>query len=100
MSTLPPPLPPCPSPLPRGPRQARRASVKPIASKPDGSHPMAITVVDAPVVENQSRRTREHQFFRGMSVLIALVVFIGFARTYFLAPLFHARPLPALIVHI
>jgi len=35
-----------------------------------------------------------------MSVLLALVVLIGFARTYFLAGLFHARPLPSPIVHI
>lgn len=38
-------------------------------------------------------RTREHQFFWGMSVLIALIVFVGFSRTFYLAHYFHvARP--------
>jgi hypothetical protein len=35
-----------------------------------------------------------------MSILLALIVFIGFSRTYFLAALFHAKPLPAAIVHL
>jgi uncharacterized membrane protein len=35
-----------------------------------------------------------------MSLLLALVVFVGFAPTYFLAGVFHAKPLPALIVHV
>jgi hypothetical protein len=47
-----------------------------------------------------ARRNWDHVFFPAMSVLIALVVFIGFARTYFLAGLFHAKPLPAPIVHV
>jgi hypothetical protein len=45
-------------------------------------------------------RSREHLFFWGMSLLIALVIFIGFAKTYFLAGYFHARPLAAPIVHV
>jgi hypothetical protein len=45
-------------------------------------------------------RNWDHVFFPAMSIVIALVVFIGFARTYFLAGLFHAKPLPAPIVHI
>jgi hypothetical protein len=61
---------------------------------------MATVVLESPVVTKPSRRTREHLFFLGMSVLIALVVFIGFARTYYLAGIFHAKPLPAPIVHI
>ena len=61
---------------------------------------MTAAVLDTPVIEKPSHRNREHQFFRGMSVLIALIVFIGFSRTYFLAGLFHAKPLPAPIVHI
>jgi hypothetical protein len=44
--------------------------------------------------------TREHAFYAGMSWLIAVVVFIGFARTYYLAGLFDAKPLPAAIVHV
>lgn len=61
---------------------------------------MAAAVLDASVTARRSGRLREHWFFCGMSVLLALVVLIGFARTYFLAGLFHARPLPAPIVHI
>jgi len=61
---------------------------------------MAATVVDARAIEGPTHRQREHRFFWGMSVLIALIVFIGFARTYFLAGFFHAKPLPAPIVHI
>jgi hypothetical protein len=45
-------------------------------------------------------RRYEHVFFSGMSVLIAIIVFIGFSRTYYLAPVFHPRPLPSVIVHI
>src|SRR6185437_14749896 len=61
---------------------------------------MATAAVATPVTEKPSCRSREHQTFWGMSVLIALVVFIGFARTYFLAGFFHAKPLPAPIVPI
>lgn len=45
-------------------------------------------------------RRYEHAFFSGMSVLIAIIVFVGFSRTYYLAPVFHPRPLPSVIVHI
>lgn len=61
---------------------------------------MSSTVFDAPAMEKSSRRSREHQFFWGMSVLMALIIFIGFAPTYFLAALFHAEPLPAPVVRI
>lgn len=61
---------------------------------------MGTVVFGAPLIEKSSRRSREHQFFWGMSVLMTLVVFIGFARTYFLAAIFHAEPLPAPIVSI
>lgn len=61
---------------------------------------MATTLVGSRVVEKQSERTAEHLFFSGMSALIALVVFIGFARTYYLAGLFDAKPLAAPIVHV
>ncbi|MGH8290731.1 MAG: hypothetical protein ACREV7_17235 [Steroidobacteraceae bacterium] len=61
---------------------------------------MATAVLGSPAIEKPYSRSREHQFFCGMSVLIALVIFTGFARTYFLAGLFHAKPLPAVIVHI
>jgi hypothetical protein len=50
--------------------------------------------------EKPSGRTGEHLFFGGMSALIALIVFIGFARTYYLAGMFGAKPLAAPIVHL
>jgi len=44
-------------------------------------------------------RRYEHLFFSGMAIVILGVVFRGFARTYFLAGVFHA-PLPNLLIHI
>src|SRR5947208_16025690 len=38
-------------------------------------------------------------FFSGMALLILATVFVGFARTYFLAGVFRA-PLPSVIIHI
>src|SRR3954470_19226155 len=61
---------------------------------------MATVVIESPVIEKPRGRTLEHRFFGAMSALIALVVFIGFARTYYLAVLFDAKPLAAPIVHI
>ncbi len=43
-----------------------------------------------------SRRS-EHTFYTGMSLLIAAVVFAGFARTYFLRSYFHPESLPLLV---
>jgi hypothetical protein len=61
---------------------------------------MATIAAEPPAIEQLTRRSREHLFFWGMSVLMALVVFVGFARTYFLGGYFHAKPLAAPIVHI
>lgn len=61
---------------------------------------MATLVVEPTGIAQSNGRTREHLFFAGMSGLIALVVFIGFARTYYLAGVFNAKPLAAPIVHI
>lgn len=61
---------------------------------------MATIVVESPVVVKRSERTGEHVFFWAMSALIALIVFVGFARTYYLAGFFGAKPLAAPIVHI
>ena len=44
-------------------------------------------------------RRFDHLFFSSMAVLMLATVFLGFARTYYLAGIFHA-PLPSLIVHI
>ena len=61
---------------------------------------MATLTIESSVTERSSERTREHLFFSGIAGLIALVVFIGFARTYYLAGLFDAKPLAAPIVHV
>ena len=50
-------------------------------------------------VIRQSNRRCENLFFSGMAVLILATVFLGFARTYYLAGGFKA-PLPNLIVHV
>lgn len=44
-------------------------------------------------------RRFDHLFFSTMALLILATVFVGFARTYYLAGVFRA-PLPSLIVHI
>jgi hypothetical protein len=46
-----------------------------------------------------SNRRFENLFFSGMAVLILATVFLGFARSYYLAGVFKA-PLPNLIIHI
>src|SRR4051812_19173031 len=61
---------------------------------------MATIVIASPVAEKHGIRVREHLFFGTMTVVIALVVFIGFARTYYLAGVFNAKPLAAPIVHL
>jgi len=44
-------------------------------------------------------RNYDHYFFSGMALLILATVFVGFARTYFLAGVFRA-PLPNVLIHI
>ncbi len=45
-------------------------------------------------------RRRERLFYTGMAALALIIVFAGFARTYFLRPYFDARPLlPLLHLH-
>lgn len=44
-------------------------------------------------------RRYDHYFFSSMAMLMLLTVFVGFARSYFLAGVFRA-PLPSLIIHI
>jgi FtsH-binding integral membrane protein len=46
-----------------------------------------------------SRRRVEHFFFSSMSLLMLATVFVGFARSYYLAGVFHA-PLPSRTIHI
>lgn len=50
-------------------------------------------------VSRVSGRQFDNLFFPGMAVIILATVFAGFARTYYLAGVFHA-PLPNLLVHI
>lgn len=45
-------------------------------------------------------RRREHLFYTGMAVLVAITVLVGFARTYYLKPYFATPPLtPILHLH-
>jgi hypothetical protein len=44
-------------------------------------------------------RRYDHAFFSAMVLLILATVFAGFARSYYLAGVFHA-PLPSLIIHL
>jgi hypothetical protein len=44
-------------------------------------------------------RRYDHLFFSAMALLMLATVFVGFARTYYLAGVFHA-PLPSLIIHL
>jgi len=41
----------------------------------------------------------DHFFFSAMALLMLATVFVGFARTYYLAGMFRA-PLPSLIIHL
>jgi hypothetical protein len=44
-------------------------------------------------------RRYDHLFFSAMALFMLATVFVGFARTYYLAGVFHA-PLPSLIIHL
>jgi hypothetical protein len=44
-------------------------------------------------------RRYDHLFFSGMSLLMLAAVFVGFARSYYLAGVFRA-PLPTLTIHL
>jgi FtsH-binding integral membrane protein len=61
---------------------------------------MATAVLPQRTEESIGRSRRiENVFFSGMALLILTTVFIGFARSYFLAGVFRA-PLPGAIIHI
>jgi hypothetical protein len=51
------------------------------------------------MISPKCSRRYENRFFASMAVVSLFVVFIGFARTYYLAGVFKA-PLPNLLVHI
>jgi hypothetical protein len=61
---------------------------------------MATIIAESLVVDNPARRIADQRIIGRMSALIASIVFIGFARTYYLASVFDAKPLAAPIVHI
>ncbi len=50
-------------------------------------------------VVRYSNRRFDNFFFSGMAIFILTTVFVGFARSYYLAGVFRA-PLPNLLVHI
>ena len=60
---------------------------------------MATAVLPTSKPRLQTNPQSDNYFFPAMAVLIFITVFIGFARTYFLAGMFRA-PLPSLLVHI
>jgi hypothetical protein len=45
-------------------------------------------------------RSRDRRFFAGMALAAALVVFIGFAPTYYLRSTFGGSPVPTALVHL
>ncbi|HEY1273140.1 MAG TPA: hypothetical protein VGF08_14195 [Terriglobales bacterium] len=64
-----------------------------------------MATIAAPI-ESPVRRDRvlpgrrfDHVFFSGMALLMLATVFAGFARSYYLAGVFHA-PLPSPIIHV
>ena len=52
-----------------------------------------------PMISRRCNLRYDNRFFAGISVVSLVVIFIGFARTYYLAGIFKA-PLPNLLVHI
>lgn len=47
----------------------------------------------------RGKHRRDHLFFPGLAILFLVSVFIGFARSYYLAGLFRA-PLPSMLLHV
>jgi hypothetical protein len=65
---------------------------------------MATAVLDNPKIPVKFApalpgRRFDHFFFSAMALLMLATVFLGFARSYYLAGVFHA-PLPSLIIHL
>jgi hypothetical protein len=60
---------------------------------------MATVALPRNTADKLPGRQYDNYFFLAMALLILVTVFIGFARTYFLAGVFRA-PLPSLLVHI
>jgi len=60
---------------------------------------MTSTATSVQRVAHLPGRKFDHLFFSTMALFMLVTVFVGFARTYYLAGVFHAS-LPSLIVHI
>jgi len=64
---------------------------------------MEAAIVDRPDLTRRdmiSRKRRERLFFTGMAAAFVIIVFAGFARTYYLRTYFHPEPLmPLLRLH-
>jgi hypothetical protein len=60
---------------------------------------MATVALPRSTAHKRPTRQYDNYFFSAMALLILVTVFVGFARTYFLAGVFRA-PLPNLLVHI
>ena len=59
----------------------------------------AVATSTAKVRAGVPGRKYDHVFFSTMAVLLLGSVFLGFARSYYLAGMFHA-PLPSAIIHV
>ena len=51
-----------------------------------------IPTATAPISRSLDRTTYDRMFYSGMAIFMALLVFAGFARTFYLRPLFGAPP--------
>lgn len=60
---------------------------------------MATATAPSSISVPRRKLRKDNWFFSGMALLILITVFVGFARTYFLAGVFRAH-LPAAIIHI
>jgi disulfide bond formation protein DsbB len=59
----------------------------------------AVPNIPTKVAAGPPGRRYDHYFFSGMALLILFTVFLGFARSYYLAGMFNA-PLPSRIIHL
>lgn len=59
----------------------------------------AVPSIPAKAASGPPGRRYDHFFFSGMALLVLLTVFLGFARSYYLAGMFNA-PLPSRIIHL
>lgn len=60
---------------------------------------MATATLSSGTIRIKDTSRSDDVFFSFMALLLLVTVFVGFARTYFLAGVFHA-PLPAAIIHV